>query len=113
MTSSGKRTRHSWEYAEGPDVGSEVPVTGEPRSEEKPGVPAALPDGDGERGGGVGGGTELREVRAADPGLSAETNERLTAELREAVAADRVEAPVARPRPTRGIGPNVRELARI
>ena len=49
MTRSGNRHRHSWEYAEGPDVGSEMAVTSEPRSEEKPGVPAALPDGDGER----------------------------------------------------------------
>jgi hypothetical protein len=112
MTRSGRQTRHSWEYADGPEVGDAVPITSEPRDEEKPGVlsaPQEAGDHGHAEGGDAGGGdrseTEEREVRAADPELSGETNERLTAELREAVAADRVEVPADRPSPTHGDRP--------
>lgn len=47
-------------------------------------------------------GTETREVAAADPHLSAETNARLTEELRETVGTERVEVPVERPRASHG-----------
>lgn len=105
MTRSGRDSRHSWEYADGPAVGDEVLITSEPRSEEEPGVPAGLPDAQGQHDHGENGGSEQREVRAADPHLSDETNERLTAELREAVAADSVEVPADRPSPTHGDRP--------
>jgi hypothetical protein len=49
---------------------------------------------------------EEREVRAADPALSAETNERLTAELREVVGATQVEVPAERPHASRGEQPS-------
>lgn len=49
--------------------------------------------------------TELREVRAADPHLSPETNERLTQELREVIGATRVEVPVDRPHAAEGEHP--------
>jgi hypothetical protein len=48
--------------------------------------------------------TETREVAAADPQLSPETNARLTHELREAVGAERVEVPADRPHVSRGEG---------
>jgi hypothetical protein len=43
------------------------------------------------------GALEEREVRAADPELSAETNARLTAELRAVVGTDKVRVPKSRP----------------
>ncbi len=49
---------------------------------------------------------EEREVRAADPALSPETNAALTEELRDVVGADRVRVPADRPRPTRGEFPD-------
>jgi hypothetical protein len=49
--------------------------------------------------------TEERDVRAADPELSEETNRRLTEELREAVGQERVEVPVDRPHATEGTQP--------
>lgn len=49
--------------------------------------------------------TEEREVKAADPELSAETNARLTEELREVVGTDRVEVPTGRARATLGERP--------
>src|SRR2546421_400105 len=86
-------------------AGRDVPITSDPREEEELGVPAPAPGGEnggrdggggGEaRGGGAGvaggrltgGGadTEEREVRSEDPELSPETNQRLTAELRDVV----------------------------
>ena len=45
--------------------------------------------------------TELRDVESADPSLSPAANELLTAELREAVGAERVEVPRGTPRPRR------------
>ena len=35
--------RLPWEYAEGPTVGDDVPITSPPRPEEKPGVPKPPP----------------------------------------------------------------------
>jgi hypothetical protein len=45
---------------------------------------------------------EQREVRSADPSLTAQTNARLTEELRDIVGAARVEVPVSRPRVAEG-----------
>lgn len=45
---------------------------------------------------------ERREVRSEDPKLSPRTNERLTAELQEAVGAKSVEVPKDRPHATQG-----------
>lgn len=50
-------------------------------------------------------GTEDREVRAADPRLSDETNTLLTAELRDVVGAERVQVPRERPHASRGDEP--------
>ena len=47
-------------------------------------------------------GFERREVRVDEPLLSRETNERLTAEVREAVGDDYVTVPKDRARPSRG-----------
>jgi hypothetical protein len=55
--------------------------------------------------------TEMREVRAADPGLSPEVNAELTEELREVVGAERVEVPVDRPHATRGELPPKQSLS--
>jgi hypothetical protein len=101
--------RQSWEYADGPTVGDEVPITSPPRAEERPGVPEPPPsqDGaDGADGRGDGEVRELREVRAEDPELSADTNQRLTSELRDVVGQDRVEVPADRPHATRGEHPH-------
>jgi hypothetical protein len=107
--------RQPWEYADGPEVGREVPITAAPREEEAPGIPAPPQANGGENGGqrgqngrAAGDGaeaTEEREVRAADPELPSELNERLTAELREVVGADRVEVPAGRPRASQGEHP--------
>jgi hypothetical protein len=43
---------------------------------------------------------EPRDVRSADPSLSPETNQRLTAELRDAVGRDQVHVPADRGRPS-------------
>ena len=45
---------------------------------------------------------QRREVRVVEPGLSRETNDRLTAEVREVVGDDHVTVPVDRPRPSHG-----------
>ncbi|MBV9196140.1 MAG: hypothetical protein JO168_18545 [Solirubrobacterales bacterium] len=42
--------REDWEYADGPTVGPDVPVTSEPRPEEQPGVPAPSLEEAGEAG---------------------------------------------------------------
>ena len=72
--------RHPWEYAGAEEA---PPPTSEPREEIAPGVPAADAE-DGSEGDedaeGADGEREQREVRAQDPELSPETNERLTAE---------------------------------
>jgi hypothetical protein len=49
---------------------------------------------------------ELRQVQAADPALSPETNEMLTAELREIVGAEQVYVPRDRPHATLGEYPD-------
>lgn len=49
--------------------------------------------------------SEVREVRAEDPGLTPDTNQRLTSELREVVGTDRVEVPADRPHAARGEHP--------
>jgi hypothetical protein len=49
--------------------------------------------------------SERREVRAEDPALSAETNARLTAELREVVGRETAEVPASRPHAARGEHP--------
>jgi hypothetical protein len=101
--------RLSWEYRDGPAAGTDVPITSPPREEEKPGVPA--PPANGANGVDPGprdrrhAAFEEREVRAEDPELSPETNQRLTEELREVVGTDRVRVPVGRPRATRGEDP--------
>jgi hypothetical protein len=120
---SSRRERLPWEYADGPDAGRDVPITSDPREEEEAGVPAPGPggenggrDGDGDargggagadRGGLTGGGadTEEREVRSEDPELSPETNQRLTAELRDVVGDERVRVPTSRPHASRGEHP--------
>jgi uncharacterized membrane protein len=99
--------RLSWEYEGGPQTGHEIPITSPPRDEEAPGTPAppeATPsDGSsGERRDGL----EGREVRSEDPDLSPETNQRLTAELREVVGSERVRVPGDRPHATRGEHPH-------
>jgi hypothetical protein len=123
-TSPGERL--PWEYADGPTVGEEVPITSPPREEERPGVPKPPParaeetqtdgrrqadarDGSADARDGTAGAshaTEEREVRAEDPELSPETNQRLTAELRDVIGRDRVEVPAERPRATRGEHPD-------
>jgi hypothetical protein len=47
-------------------------------------------------------GVERREVRVEEPELSDRTNDRLTAEVREVVGAERVTVPADRSRPSRG-----------
>jgi hypothetical protein len=106
---SSRRERLSWEYQDGPEAGREVPITSPPREEEKPGVPAPPPNGPN----GLTPGPrdrphsafEEREVRAEDPELSPETNQRLTEELRDVVGTDHVRVPVDRPHATRGEDP--------
>ncbi len=84
--------RLPWEYADGPTVGEDVPITSPPREEEKPGVPKPPPRqpsenaGDGESPPAESrekpsaesrekppSGDEVREKRAEDPDLSPET----------------------------------------
>lgn len=50
-------------------------------------------------------GVEVRDVRADDPELSPETNQRLTDELREVLGTDRVTVPIHRPHTSRGEHP--------
>jgi hypothetical protein len=45
---------------------------------------------------------EWRQVRVDEPKLSPQTNERLTAEVREVVGDDHVTVPADRPQPSRG-----------
>jgi hypothetical protein len=113
--STSRGNRQSWEYADGPAVGEDVPITSPPREEEAPGVPKPPPDSR-RTGARDGGGTdqevrEVREVRAEDPALSPDTNERLTSELREVVGTDRVKVPAGRPHATRGEHPEQRGAA--
>lgn len=53
----------------------------------------------------LGPGTEEREVAAADPALSPETNARMTVELREILGSARVRVPADRPHASRGERP--------
>jgi hypothetical protein len=101
--------RLPWEYADGPTVGEDVPITSPPREEEHPGVPKPPRSEADERRDGTEGESEkreVREVRAEDPGLSPETNQRLTEELREVVGEDQVRVPLDRPHATRGEHPH-------
>jgi hypothetical protein len=104
---SSRRRRLSWEYEDGPKVGVEVPITGEPREEDAPGVPAEPAEHGDQRANASPNGseTEEREVRAEDPELSSETNQRLTEELREVVGEEKVRVPKDRPHATRGEHP--------
>jgi hypothetical protein len=98
--------RAAWEYADGPQVGRDLPITAPPREETAPGVPAPRQaDGRDTDANGRAQATEEREVRAADPSLPAELNQRLTEELREIVGAERVEVPADRPRASQGEDP--------
>jgi hypothetical protein len=101
MAKMWQEDRLPWETVGGPEVGKDVSITNEPRKELAPGEPAPGRE-DAADDSSEGSGTEEREVRAADPDLSPETNRRVTAELQEAVGAERVEVPVDRPRTTRG-----------
>ena len=47
-------------------------------------------------------GLERREIKVDEPGLSSQTNDRLTAEVREVVGDDHVTVPADRPHPSRG-----------
>jgi hypothetical protein len=100
MAKTSRTERLPWETAGGPEVGKDIPITGEPRPELAPGVPAPppeeQPDSHENRQ------LEEREVVAEDPELSPETNQRVTEELREVVGSDRVKVPADRPRPSRG-----------
>jgi hypothetical protein len=95
-------------------VGDQVSITSEPREEEQPAVPAPAPDGEPTRREATNGhhedgesasATEEREVGAADPDLSSETNDRLTRELRDVIGRRRVRVPADRPRASRGEHP--------
>lgn len=100
--SAGKTSRTErlpWETAGGPEVGQDIPITGEPRAELAPGVPAPPPE---EPDSHENRELEEREVVAEDPELSPEINQQLTEELREVVGSDRVKVPADRPRPSRG-----------
>lgn len=110
--STSRSGRQQWEYAQGPEVGEDVPITSEPRDEEQPGVPEA--DRSEESVGGAnadGAPTEDRTVQAEDPNLSRDTNARLTRELRDVVGTDRLRVPVDRPRASRGEHPQQHGVA--
>jgi hypothetical protein len=64
----------AWEYGDRPDTGQGVPVAGEPRDEEAPGVPRARSwwARMARTNASAEGALEEREVRAVDPELSAE-----------------------------------------
>ena len=91
--------RPDWEYRDGPTVGADLPITGEVRPEERPGVPARQQEEQGRR---PRRGTEERTVESADPHLSPDANARLTEELRDVVRTERVRVPAERPRPSQG-----------
>jgi hypothetical protein len=112
MSSTGS-DRPGWEYADGPTVGRDVPITSAPREEVAPGVladPPAQPAEKHDSGNGRNGShrTEEREVRAADPEFSNELNESLTQELRDVVGAERVRVPADRPHVEEGDRPHPR-----
>ncbi len=92
MSEGSKRL--PWEFADGPVVGRDVPITSEPRDEDS--------DQPVEKRSQRREGLEEREVKADDPELSSETNQRLTEELREVVGAERVRVPVDRPKVSEG-----------
>lgn len=100
--STEKPERLSWEYADGPRVGTDVPITGPPRSGDTFETSAADKAADGPSAPPR---TEYRAVLAEDPELPADLNQRLTTELREIVGADRLRVPADRPHATRGEHP--------
>src|SRR4051794_6625330 len=100
MEKTSRAERLAWETAGGREVGQDIPITGEPRNELAPGVPAPPPEGT--PGSNEDRELEEREVLAEDPELSPETNQRLTEELREVLGSDRVKVPADRPRSSRG-----------
>ena len=94
------KQRSEWEYADGPQVGLDVPITGEPRAEDASGSPKPSPepaDRPAE--------TEVREVKVADPGLDDQANRALTEEVREVLGTGRVRVPKDRPHPSLGERP--------
>lgn len=99
--------RPAWEYADGPEVGHEIPITNEPRQERAPGVPQPPSQPACEKETAE---LEERDVTVADPGLDAEANERLTEEVRDVLGTDRVRVPSDRPRASRGERPERRGL---
>jgi protein-tyrosine-phosphatase len=92
--------RAEWEYADGPEVGRDVPVTSEPREEDASGSPQPPPQPEDRQEE-----LEEREVKVADPGLDALANQRLTEEVQEVLGTDRVRVRKDRPRPSRGERP--------
>ncbi len=100
--------RQPWEYADGPDVGRDIPITSEPRKEQAPGVLRPPSGGPDEESKAVQ--LEERAVRVDDPGLDTEANERLTEEVRETLGTDRVRVPSDRPRPSQGERPEKQTL---
>jgi hypothetical protein len=99
--------RLAWEYADGPEVGRDIPITSEPREELAPGVPAPT-KADKPQASGVNSaepGLEERTVQAADPNLSPETNARLTEALRDVIGATTVTVPQDRPHISEGERP--------
>ena len=103
--STSPGSRQPWEYADGPTVGEDVPITSPPREEVRPGVPKPPPRSEDADGASERADSEVREVRAEDPELSPETNQRLTSELRAVVGTDRAEVPADRPHASRGEHP--------
>jgi hypothetical protein len=112
---SSRQDRASWEYADGPRVGEDIPITSEPRKEATPGGRSDASAPGQPANGSVPTGAqsaeagepqlEEREVRADDPELSTETNQRLTTELREVIGRERVRVPADRPHASRGEHP--------
>jgi hypothetical protein len=105
--------RVPWEYADGPSAGTDVPIAGEPREEEAPGVPAEQPESEGDANEptrGASANLEEREVAIHDLDLAREINDRLTEEVRDVIGKNRVRVPRDRPRPSHGERPPRRGL---
>ena len=92
--------RSEWEYADGPRVGRDVPVTGQPRDEDASGSPKPPPELEDRPAE-----SEVREVKVADPGLDAEANQALTEEVQEVLGTAHVRVPKDRPHPSLGERP--------
>ena len=99
--------RPAWEYADGPKVGEEIPITNQPRPERAAGVPEppSPPDAQPDDAD-----LEQRRVRVTDPSLDTHTSQMLTDEVRDVLGADRVRVPKDRPHPSRGERPGSRSL---